>query len=226
MAIAVPVGISDRLVGTGFIAGIQGHTVAVVTALHLLGNGQDFRIGLPPHRGDLAVPQKYPLLNMAALRAHLAIAEPLLDIAILLVTEGGLQAPVPRYISTPSEVAVGDDVLIIGYPFAVMGSFLETVEPCSISAIGNRLLANNATRYEFILAHQTHSGSSGSPVVRKSDGTVCGIIRGCLAPPGVLSIGNMPIGTDTNVTYATSAHVIPTLISEAFATGVLDEQAI
>lgn len=219
MAIAIPVGIKDKLVGTGFIAGAQDNVFAVVTALHSIGNGQEFRIGLPPHFGDLSVPQQYPLQTVPALAAKLVLVEPLLDIAILLLKEENLRAPIPRFITSQKELRVGEDVLIVGYPFATIGSFLETAEPCNISAIGNRVMPIGGNRYEFIVSHQTYIGSSGSPVIRKSDGAVCGIVRGCLAPPGVISIGNLPLGTDSNVTYATSAHVIPELIQEAFLIG-------
>ena len=76
-----------------------------------------------------------------------------------------------------------------------------------------------ATRREVILSAQTYSGSSGSPVLRRSDGRVCSVVRGCLAPPSGLSIGNMPLGTDSNITYATSAHIIPNLMSEELNNG-------
>lgn len=219
MAIAILVGIKDKLVGTGFIAGVRDNVFAVVTALHSVGNGQEFQIVLPPHFGDLSVPQQYPIQTAAALPAKFVLAEPLLDIAIFLVTEGNLRAPIPRFITSQNELKLGEDVLIVGYPFAVIGSFLETAELCNISALGNRILPTGGSRHEFIVSHQTYIGSSGSPVIRKSDGIVCGIVRGCLAPPGVISIGNLPLGTDSNVTYATSAHVIPQLIDEAFSIG-------
>lgn len=216
MAIALPVGVEDKLVGTGFCAGMRGTTLAVVTALHLVGDGQKFRIAIPPHNGDLSIAQVYPLQSVPAVEARLVLVEPLWDLAILLVSGANISAPVPRYIASPAEVHVGEEVLVVGYPFAALGSFLETVEPCHISAVGNRMLANKVSRYEFIVSHQTYLGSSGAPVIRRSDGAVCGVIRGCLAPPGMISIGNMPLGTDSNVTYATSAHVLPSLIEEAF----------
>lgn len=215
MAIAIPIGNKERLFGTGFIAGGKDQTLIIVTTLHLLGNGYEFRIGLPPHLGDLSTPQKYPLQAITAFEAKLVLAEPIFDIAILTVTNSGIGAPIPRFIGSYTEMQVGDDVFIVGYPFAAIGSFLETVEPCHVSAIGNRLLGTNINRYEYVIAHQTHPGSSGSPVIRKSDGAVCGVVRGCLAPPGLISIGNLPLGTDTNVTYATSAHILPSLIADA-----------
>lgn len=215
MAIAIPICIKERLVGTGFIAGAKDETLIVVTTLHLLGNGYEFRVGLPPHLGDLSIPQKYPLQAISAFEAKLVLTEPMFDIAILTVKNSGIRAPIPRFISSHTEVQVGDEVLVVGYPFAAIGSFLETVEPCHVSAVGNRFLGTNINRYEYIITHQTHPGSSGSPVIRKSDGAVCGIVRGCLAPPGIVSIGNLPLGTDTNVTYATSAHIIPYLIADA-----------
>jgi hypothetical protein len=41
------------------------------------------------------------------------------------------------------------------------------------------------------------------------------MLRGALAPPGVLSIGNISIGTDTTVTFATSAHLLHQLLITA-----------
>jgi len=216
MAIVLPIVVDDKLCGSGFVAGTKDKLIAVVTALHLLGNGREYKVLLPPHLGDVSMFQRYPLQMVDALPAILAITEPLVDLAILLLIDTAFQSPVPKFISNPKVVGIGEEVLIVGYPFAPMGSFLETVEPCSISALGNRMSGEFSQRYEFIIAHQTHSGSSGSPVIRRKDGVVCGVVRGCLAPPNTLSIANMPIGSDSNVTYASSSHVIPPLIDKAF----------
>ena len=61
---------------------------------------------------------------------------------------------------------------------------------------------------ELIISHQTLQGSSGSAVVKRSDGSLCGIVKGTLAPPNVVSIGDIPLASDTNVTYVTFSSII------------------
>ena len=78
-----------------------------------------------------------------------------------------------------------------------------------------RQLAPGISVNELVLAHTSHPGSSGSAVVGKSDGVLYGIVRGTLAPPEVMKIGDIPIATDTSVTFASSAHYLQELIRVA-----------
>ena len=223
MAIALPIVVDSGLTCTGFIAGYQNDMIAIVTTLHSLGNGTIFEVGIPPHGGDISLPQNYPIFSIPTLPSKLVICEPLLDLAILLARSpyNGQPALLPRYISRPSENRVGEEMLIVGYPYIILGSFLETVEFCRISALGNRLLSHNTHRHEFVVSHQAHLGSSGSPVVRRTDGIVCGVLRGSLAPPPSIAIGKIPIGGDSTVTFVTSAHIIPELLTDAFSIGAI-----
>lgn len=220
MAIALPIAVNSKPTCTGFIAGYQNNMIAIVTTLHALGNGSEFAVGVPPHGGDVSVPQRYPILSVPAIPSKLVICEPLLDLAILLAPHNEQQPAVPRYISRPNEIRVGEQMLIVGYPYIILDSFLETVEFCRVSALGQRLVSTTVHRHEFIISHQAHLGSSGSPVIRERDGTVCGVLRGSLAPPSGISIGQIPIGGDSTVTYVTSAHIIPELLTDAFSIGV------
>jgi Trypsin-like peptidase domain len=146
----------------------------------------------------------------------LKLIEPLLDLAVMLLPKTpDVNVPsFPSFVKNVNEIKTGEEVLVVGYPFSPLGSILETVQICNVSALGIRQMGVSGRR-ELILSAQTYTGSSGSPVLRRTDGKVCGIIRGCLAPPGLLSIGNLPLGTDTNITYATSSQFIPSLIKNA-----------
>jgi S1-C subfamily serine protease len=223
MAIALPLAVNENLVGTGFVAGVLNNRLAIVTTLHHLASGTTFKLAVPPHGGDIGQPQPYPLVQAPAIELEVILTEPLLDLAILLsaVLEQPQFPGIPRFINDPREIKVGEEIVIVGYPFSAIGSMLETAQIAHVSAIGKRLVIGGASTLELILSAQTHPGSSGSPVIRRSDGAVCGVIRGCLAPPSVLAIGNLPIGTDTSVTFATCAHVIPALVAEAFEIGKL-----
>ncbi len=118
-----------------------------------------------------------------------------------------MNSPTPRY-ALFDDMRVGKQMLIVGYPFGPLGSYLQTAEQCSVSALGKRLFLGVIPVYELIVAHYTHSGSSGSPLVSMNDGLVCGMVRGCLAPPERLAIGNLPLGTESSVTYAVSSDSI------------------
>ena len=98
MAIAFPILVDDdRLVGTGFVAGQRDNYTAIVTALHILGNGQKFHVVIPPHGGDVSMPQIYPVTgDLRTFEAELVIVETLLDIGILLVDDPALKIPSPR----------------------------------------------------------------------------------------------------------------------------------
>lgn len=215
MAIALPFAVDTRLAGTCFVAGLRERRIVVATALHLVGSGTEFAIGLPPHGGDISLAQRYPIDQVQAIKVELALADPILDIA-LLTTELGDDAqvpPVPAFISSPSEIAVGEEVFVVGYPWAILGSFLETAHLCHVSAKGRRSTAGVGARDEVVLSVHAHPGSSGSPVVRRRDGKIAAVLRGSLAPPSMVSVGNIPIGTDSTVTFATVAHQLPALIS-------------
>lgn len=220
MAISLPLVVDSQLISSSFIAGGDDKSVALVTTLHQIGNGRNIHIAIPEHGGDVSIPQTYPFVNIRAFKINLALAEPFLDLAIMLLPRfPGLIVPTfPNFINSADEIKVGEEVIVVGYPFAPMDSILETVQICYVSALGIRQMGV-ATRREIILSAQTYSGSSGSPVLRRSDGKVCGVVRGCLALPSGLNVGNMPLGSDSNITYATSAHIIPTLVKEALNNG-------
>lgn len=204
MAIALPIIVEEQLTGTCFVGGQVGDKLLIVSTLHHLGKGKSFKIGLPLHGGDMSRPQVYPTQSINTIEAEMVYADPITDISILKTKSNELKSPIPRF-ALHQDVRVGDEMIVLGYPYAPIGSILETAENCSVSALGQRIFLNTILIPELILAHYTHTGSSGSPLIRKRDGLVCGMIRGCLAPPEVISIGNLPLGSDSNITYAISS---------------------
>ncbi len=220
MAIALPLLVDQNLVGTCFIAAQKNRHVVLASSLHLVGSGTQFVAILPQHGGDLAQLQPYPVAEIKCINLTLAFVDPLLDLALFTFEIGASDAvpPVPRFITSIDEVVVGDEVLVVGYPWAVLGSCLETAHPCHVSAKGLRKHGLLGGRAEIILTVHSHPGSSGSPVIRRSDGKVVGILRGALAPPGMLAIGNLPIGTDSTVTFATAANQVAPLLTTLLST--------
>jgi len=212
LAIALPIAVDQRLVGTCFVGDVLNGHLLFITTLHHIGNGTTIQVAIPPHFGDVSISQTYPLTSTPLVDLELIYSDPIHDIAILKAKSKDIHAPLPNYLNKHNEINTGDDVVIVGYPYAPMGSVLETAEKSSVSAIGNRIFMDTIEVNEFVVSHQTYQGSSGSPVIRSSDGLLCGIVRGCLAPPEMLSIGNIPIGTDSNITYAVNASIIPNIL--------------
>jgi S1-C subfamily serine protease len=215
LCIAVPIAAIDhgqvsQLLGSGFVAGHKAGVTAVVTCLHVIGNATSVGIVIPPHGGDCRLVQPYPS-QFRWTGAEVDLVDHINDLAVLTF-RGAAETALPRFIPTPNDVGTGEEVVVLGYPFAPLGSILETWTPGFITALGRRDMLPGVGRRELVLSVPAHPGSSGSPVLRRSTGFLCGVVRGSLALPEVLRVGQIPIGTDSSVTFATSADIIPELL--------------
>ena len=85
MAISLPLVINDQLAGTSFIAGGDEKNIALVTTLHQIRNGDGIHIAIPAHFGNVSRPQPYPIIDAPLFQVNLGLAEPFLDLAILLL---------------------------------------------------------------------------------------------------------------------------------------------
>jgi len=214
--IVVPIATPTKVLGSGFVAAWKPDKLVVVTCLHIFGeNSSNAGIVIPPNGGDCSRVQLYPISgSLPLVPVKIAMVDPSTDLAFLVANWKEIIDP-PMFIDSPDDVHVGDEVVVITYPFAgdVSGYFLATWTPCYITALGRRELVPNIGVREQILTYQAHPGSSGGPVVRRSDGRICGVLRGNLAPPASIFVGGVPIGADSSVTFTTSAEVIPQIIN-------------
>lgn len=219
MTIALPIAVGGHLVGTAVFVARDGTRLLFASCLHLLGETGPIQIVTPPHGGNCRLPQTYPLDAAPAIEAVVGASDPFSDLAILIANAPEPQTPPPPVIvASAGLLPVGSEVVILGYPFAPLGSLLETWTSCFVSALAQRRIMDNIGLDEVVLTAQSHPGSSGSAVVGKRDGVLYGILRGALAPPEVLRIGDIPIATDTSVTFASSAHALTDLIAVAMTT--------
>lgn len=215
MTIVLPLAVDDRLVGSTIFLEEFDKRLLFATALHLIG-GRRLQISVPPHGGNCQQPQKYPLRGTAALEATILATDPFSDLAIIAGSAADTGTPGnAQLLSSSGSVRVGMEVVVLGYPFAPLGSFLETWSPSFVTALALRELAPGVEIEEIVLSAISHPGASGSAVVGRHDGLVYGLLRGALAPPEVIRIGDIPIATDTSVTFATSAHHIGELLTYA-----------
>lgn len=224
MSTAVPVAADDQLVGTCVLVAHEPkqNIYYFATCLHLFAQSKKIQVVIPPHGGNCAIPQAYPLEGAAAVNAEIVASDPFSDLAILRAQPGQVNAQsltLPRIVKGPHSLPVGSEVVVLGYPFATIGSMLETWTMAHVSALAKRQLSRNFFVDELVLSMVTHPGSSGSPVFGHKDGVLYGVVRGTLAPPGLLRVGNVPIGTDTSIAFAGSAHYLHDLISIAVKQG-------
>ena len=216
MALVFPVAAQERLVGSAVLVGQHGGHLLFCTALHIIGEFDDIRIAVPPHQGNCALPQTYPVFQTPALAAHVVASNPFADVAIVAAeAQTGPNTPLPRIASAPGQIAVGSEIVVLGYPFAPVGSFLQTWSPGSVVALARRQVLEGITVDELVLSVRDQPGLSGSAVIGRQDGMVHGILRGAFSPPEVMRVGHVPIATDTSVTIATSAYYLHDLLRMA-----------
>jgi S1-C subfamily serine protease len=216
MALVFPVAAREQLVGSAVLLAQQGNHLLFCTALHIIGAFDDIRIAIPPHQGNCALPQTYPVFQTPALPAQVVASNPFADIAILAAeAKTGPNTPLPRIATAPGQLAVGSDIVVLGYPFAPVGSFLETWSPGSVVALARRQVLEGVTVDELVLSIQDQPGLSGSAVIGRQDGIVHGILRGAFSPPEVMRVGHVPIATDMSVTIATSGYYLHDMLRTA-----------
>lgn len=216
MALVFPVAAQERLVGSAVLLAQHGNHLLFCTALHIIGEFDDIRIAVPPHQGNCAMPQTYPVFQTPAIAAQVVANNPFADIVILAAeAQTGTNTPLPRIATAAGQVAVGNDVVVLGYPFAPVGSFLQTWNPGCVVALARRQVLEGVSIDELVLSNQNQPGLTGSAVIGRQDGVIHGILRGALSPPEVLRVGHIPLATDTSLTVATSGYYLHDLLRMA-----------
>jgi len=215
MTISLPLIVDNNPSSTCFVAGAYGGRLLFATTLHQLGTAKTFAVAIPPHSGDISARQIYPLVQVPLIELDYVLSDPVLDLAILVTKDQQVPHAPPRFIGSGQSPTIGEEFAVIGYPFAPIGSFLETAIMTSVSSLGLRVVAGIPCVREFTVNVHAHVGISGSPVTRKSDGVVCGILRGCVSPPAMMFTGSIPLGNDSSIAVCVSSEYIPSLLNRA-----------
>jgi hypothetical protein len=216
MALVFPVAAQERLVGSAVLVAQQGNHLLFCTALHIIGEFDDIRIAVPPHQGNCALPQTYPVFQTPALAARVVSSNPFADLVILAAeAQTGPNTPLPRIASAAGQIAVGSEVVVLGYPYATVGSFLETWSPGAVVALARREVLEGISVDELVLSIRDLPGLSGAAVIGRHDGIVHGILRGAFSPPEVMRVGHVPVAADTSITIATSAYYLHDMLRMA-----------
>lgn len=217
MSTVFPVADNEKMLGSSVLVAKHEDKLLFATVLHLFGSTEKLKVVIPPHEGECNKQQPYPINQALAFDAEILVTDPFRDLAIFSVKppqiSGNIKLPdIPKQ---PNQISVSTQIAVLGYPFAPMGSMLETWTPGHVTALAKRNISNSIGIDEIVISNQAHPGSSGSAIVGLHDGNLYGILRGSLSPPEVMRVGNIPIATDTSVTYGTSAHYLNSLIKDA-----------
>jgi hypothetical protein len=216
MALVFPVAAREQLVGSAVLLAQHGNQLLFGTALHMIGEFDDVRIAVPPHQGNCALPQTYPVFQTPALAAQVVASNPFADLVILAAeAQTGPNTPLPRIATASGQIAVGSDIVVLGYPFAPVGSFLQTWSPGHVVALARRQVLEGVTVDELVLSIQNQPGLAGAVVIGRQDGIVHGILRGAFSPPEVMRVGHIPIATELSVTIATSGYYLHEMLRTA-----------
>ncbi|MFC5995969.1 MarP family serine protease [Pseudonocardia hispaniensis] len=150
---------SRQLEGTGFVIGPQ----RVMTNAHVVAGTSETSIEVLGRGG-----------RTRDLRATVVSYDPEIDVAVLAVPN--LQAPPLEF--TPSPAAVGDDVIVLGYPLD--GPFTATAGKVRdrIQLRGPDIYdSGTVTRDVYTVRAVVRSGNSGGPMI-SPDGQVLGVVFG------------------------------------------------
>jgi hypothetical protein len=216
MALVFPVAAGERLVGSAVLVAQHGSHLLFSTALHTIGQFDDVRIAIPPHQGNCALPQTYPVFQTPALGAQVVASNPFADIVILAAeAQTGPNTPLPRIASAAGQIAVGSEIVVLGYPYGPVGSFLETWSPGHVVALARREVLEGVIVDELVLSVLDQPGLSGAAVIGRQDGIVHGILRGAYSPPEVMRVGHIPLTTDVSITIASSGYYLHDMLRMA-----------
>ena len=216
MALVFPVAAHERLVGSAVLVAQHGSRLLFCTALHLIGESNDIRIAIPPHQGNCALPQTYPVFQTPALSATVVASNPFADLVILAAeAQAGPNTPLPRVAAASGQIAVGSEIIVLGYPFAPVGSFLQTWSPGFVVALARRQVLEGINVDELVLSIRDQPGLAGAAVIGRQDGVVHGILRGAYSPPEVMRVGHVPIAAESSVTIASAGHYLHDMLRMA-----------
>lgn len=172
------------------VAGTDGQgLVLVFKKLSSLNDYQD--------TGDTSI-QMFPI--------QIEALDPFHDLAVLKADVGVASNIV---IGGADQVSVGVGVSSFGFPHADHGRMVLTQQDTEIGA--RVLIASGGIKAKhLVLNTQARPGQSGSPVFRKSDGLLVGVLVGSYAPGGGggISLGGVDPHTLHQTTHAVSSEYL------------------
>lgn len=192
-----------QLLGTAFALNKPG---LFATASHVAGTeGQNLVLAFKglaavhdyQDTGDTSI-QTFPV--------QIHALDPFHDLAVL---KADVNATPNVVVGGADDAPVGTEIAIFGFPHADHGRMVLTQQDAAIGA--RVLIASGGIKAKhLVLNTQARPGQSGSPIFRRSDGRLVGVLVGSYAPGGGggISLGGVDPHTLHQTTHAVSSEYL------------------
>ncbi|MGE5523024.1 MAG: S1 family peptidase [Rhodospirillaceae bacterium] len=192
-----------QLSGTAFVLDKPGF---IATASHVVGTDDNGLVLAYKKLSSLNDYQDTNDKSIETMPVKLHAVDPFHDLAVLKVDSSGKSNV---KIGGADEAPVGTAISSFGFPHADHGRMVLTQQDTEIGA--RVLIASGGIKAKhFVLNVQARPGQSGSPVFRRSDGLLVGILVGSYAPGGTggISLAGVDPHTLHQTTHAVSAEYL------------------
>lgn len=190
------------LLGTAFVLARPGK---LATAAHVIGRNDKDLVVVQRRITYLSEYQDTSNNEVNVAPAVVVAVDPFRDLCILKVP-GPIQSRL-TVVGTDA-IEVGTEVDVYGFPHADYGRYVLTYQATNI---GSKILVNNGgikVKY-LVLNMQTRPGQSGSPILRRPDSSVVGILIGSYSPiKGERTFQGVDPTTLHQTTHAVSAEYL------------------
>ena len=99
MAIVLPLASTDKLLSSAVLVGQKDGFPIFVSTLHQIGQCTEFKIGIPPHLGNISSIQEYPIDGVQAIDVDMIKVDPIHDLAFF---KGKTKVLCELYVKVPS----------------------------------------------------------------------------------------------------------------------------
>lgn len=192
-----------RLSGTAFLLNKPGF---IATASHVVGTDDTGLVLAFKNLSSLNDYQDTSENSIQTMPVKLHAFDPFHDLAVL---KADTNVTSNIIIGGADQTPVGTAISSLGFPHADYGRMVLTQQDAEIGA---RVLisAGGVKAKHLVLNTQARPGQSGSPVFRKSDGLLIGVLVGSYAPGGGggISLGGVDPHTLHQTTHAVSSEYI------------------
>ena len=196
-----PAGI--QLAGTAFVLNKPGF---FATASHVAGTDGQWLVVAFKQLTSLHDYQDTEDESVQAIPVQIVAIDPFHDLAVL---KAEIDLTSNIVIGGADKATVGTGISSFGFPHADLGLMGLTQQDAEIGA--RVLIASGGIKAKhLVLNTQARPGQSGSPVFRKSDGLLVGVLVGSYAPGGGggISLGGVDPHTLHQTTHAVSAEYL------------------
>lgn len=192
-----------QLAGTAFVLNKPGF---FATASHVAGTDGQGLVLVFKKLASLNDYQDTSDTSVQTIPVQIVAVDPFHDLAVL---KADIEVSSNIAIGGADQAPVGLGVSSFGFPHADHGRMVLTQQDAEIGA--RVLIASGGIKAKHVVLNtQARPGQSGSPVFRKSDGLLIGVLVGSYAPGGGggISLGGVDPHTLHQTTHAVSAEYL------------------